>query len=139
MRWFRERGWQVDYVSAGEETVEDCDNQYTIPMTRTPFTPQNLRAYKALKTILLNDYDLIHCHTPMGGCLTRLAARKDRAKIIYTAHGFHFYKGAPLLNWIVYYPIEKYLVKYTDCLITINQEDYSLANQKFKIQMAVSY
>jgi glycosyltransferase EpsD len=139
MRWFSQQGWQVDYVSAGEEMVNDCDNQYTIPMARSPFTLHNFRAYKELKTILLHDYDIIHCHTPMGGCLARLAARKDRAKVIYTAHGFHFYKGAPWLNWLIYYPIEKYLVKYTDCLITINQEDYYFANQKFKMQMVVSY
>jgi glycosyltransferase EpsD len=139
MRWFRQQGWQVDYVSAGEETVEDCDNQYTVCMARSPFKLNNLKAYKELKRILLNDYDLIHCHTPMGACLTRLAARNNKAKLIYTAHGFHFYKGSPFLNWLVYYPIEKYLVRYTDCLITINQEDYYLANQKFKMQMAVSY
>jgi hypothetical protein len=49
-----------------------------------------------------------------GGCLARLAARKNRAKIIYTAHGFHFYKGALLINWFIYYPIERYLTRYTD-------------------------
>jgi glycosyltransferase EpsD len=139
MRWFRERGWQVDYVSAGEESVLDCDNQYVICMVRNPLNFKNIKAYQELKKILLNDYDLIHCHTPIGGLLTRLAARKNRAKVIYTAHGFHFYKGAPLLNWIVYYPVEKYLVKHTDCLITINQEDYYLASQKFKMQKTVSY
>ena len=82
----------------------------------------------------INSYDIIHCHTPVGGVLTRLAARSYRekgTKVIYTAHGFHFYKGAPLLNWIIYYPIEKYLAKYTDTLITINQEDYQLAKNKF--------
>jgi glycosyltransferase EpsD len=75
----------------------------------------------------------------MGACLSRLAARNRGAKIIYTAHGFHFFKGAPLLNWLVFYPIEKYLSKYTDGLVTINEEDYYLANQKFKMQEAVSY
>jgi glycosyltransferase EpsD len=75
----------------------------------------------------------------MGACLTRLAARNCGAKVIYTAHGFHFFKGSPLLNWLVFYPIEKYLSKYTDCLVTINEEDYYLANKKFKMQAAVSY
>jgi glycosyltransferase EpsD len=131
MRWFREQGWQVDYVSMGEEAIFDCDNQYTICMARNPFNLKNFKAYKELKNILTNDYDIIHCHTPMGGCLTRLAAKKTKTKVIYTAHGFHFFKGAPLINWLVYYPIEKYLSKYTDCLITINQEDFNIANEKF--------
>jgi glycosyltransferase EpsD len=139
MRWFRQQGWQVDYVSAGEETVSDCDNQYTVCMARSPFSLNNVRAYKELKTILLNNYDIIHCHTPMGACLARLAARDCGAKVIYTAHGFHFFKGAPLLNWLMFYPIEKYLSKYTDCLVTINEEDYYLANKKFKMRAAVSY
>jgi glycosyltransferase EpsD len=139
MRWFRQQGWQVDYASAGEEVVDDCDNQYTIPIARSPFNLNNLGAYRELKTLLSNDYDIIHCHTPMGACLARLAARKGRARVIYTAHGFHFFKGAPLLNWLVFYPIEKYLSKYTDCLVTINEEDYYLANKKFKMQTAVSY
>jgi len=133
MRWFREQGWQVDYVSAGEEPILDCDNQYAISIERSPYTFRNFKAYKELKKILLNGYDIIHCHTPMGGFLGRLAAKNIRAKakIIYTAHGFHFYKGAPLLNWLIYYPIEKYLAKYTHMLITINEEDYSIAKKKF--------
>jgi glycosyltransferase EpsD len=139
MRWFRQQGWQVDYASAGEEDVPDCDNHYAIPIVRSPFNLKNIRAYKELSCILANGYDIVHCHTPMGACLTRLAARKIRARVIYTAHGFHFFKGAPLLNWLVYYPIEKYLSKHTDCLVTLNEEDYCLANQKFKMQTAVSH
>jgi glycosyltransferase EpsD len=139
MQWFKQQGWQVDYVSAGEEPVFDCDNQYAICIDRSPFSFNNFKTYKELKTILLNDYDLIHCHTPMGGFLVRLAARKSRAKIIYTVHGFHFYKGAPLLNWLIYYPVEKHLTKYTDCLVTINQEDYNLASKKFKMSSIMPY
>ena len=94
-----------------------------------------MKAYFALKKLIEeNDFDIIHCHTPVGGVLTRLAARDVRAKghtkVIYTAHGFHFYKGAPLLNWLVYYPIEKDLSRYTDVLITINKEDYAIAKNK---------
>jgi glycosyltransferase EpsD len=139
MRWFKQQGWQVDYVSAGEEVIHDCDNQYTICIARNPFNLKNLKAYKELKSILINDYDIIHCHTPTGGVLARLAARKNRVKVIYTAHGFHFYKGAPLLNWVIYYPVEKLLLKYTDCLITINHEDYYFAKKKFKMQTVISY
>jgi glycosyltransferase EpsD len=132
MRWFREQGWQVDYASAGEENVPDCDNQYSICMVRNPFNIKNIKAYRELKLILKNNYDIIHCHTPIGGCLVRLVARKSRTKIIYTAHGFHFYKGAPIINWLIYYPIEKYLSQYTDCIVTINQEDYEIARSRFK-------
>ena len=71
----------------------------------------------------------------MGSVVTRLAAKKARKKyhtrVIYTAHGFHFFKGAPLLNWLLFYPVEKWLAKYTDTLILINQEDYDLAKKKF--------
>ena len=79
----------------------------------------------------------MHCHTPMGSVVARLAARearKDGTRVIYTAHGYHFYKGAPLINWLLYYPIEKWLAKYTDTQITITQEDYELAKEKFKIK-----
>ena len=97
----------------------------------------NIKAIFKLKKILEEEkFNIIHCHTPMGGVVTRLAAIKSRkkynTKVIYTAHGFHFFKGAPLLNWIIFYPIEKHLSKYTDCLITINEEDYNLAKKKFK-------
>ena len=132
MRWFKEQDWQVDYVSAGEENVFDCDRHYVIPIKRNPFNIKNIKSYKELKKLLSqNCYNIIHCHTPMGGVLGRLAARNKKTKIIYTAHGFHFYKGAPLFNWLVYYPVEKYLANFTDVLITINTEDYNVAKQKF--------
>lgn len=88
----------------------------------------NLKAYKEVKNILLeNKYKFLHCHSPIGGVVGRIAGHKTQTKVIYTAHGFHFFKGAPFINWILYYPIEKYLSKYTDILITINQEDYKRA------------
>ncbi|GAA6325827.1 glycosyltransferase family 4 protein [Fusobacterium ulcerans] len=88
----------------------------------------NLKAYKEVKNILIeNKYKFLHCHSPIGGVIGRIAGHRTQTKVIYTAHGFHFFKGAPLINWILYYPIEKYLSKYTDVLITINQEDYKRA------------
>ena len=97
-----------------------------------------------MKKILLdNNFDIVHTHTPMGSVVTRLAYKKVRNKVntrmIYTAHGFHFYKGAPLLNWLLFYPVEKYLSKYTDTLITINKEDYELAKNKFKKCKQIEY
>ena len=105
---------------------------------RSPLSKSNLEAVKELKKIVFeNHYDIVHCHTPIAGVCTRLACksfRKNGLKVIYTAHGFHFYKGAPIKNWLVYYPIEKYCSRFTDVLITINREDYALAKKKMKAQ-----
>ena len=88
----------------------------------------NFSAYKDVKKILeKNKYKFLHCHSPIGGVIGRIAGHLTKTKVIYTAHGFHFFKGAPLINWLIYYPIEKYLSKYTDILITINKEDYERA------------
>lgn len=138
MKWFKEQGWEVHVAANGMLDLPYVDQKYTIPIQRTPFRLRNIHAYKALKTIIdKNNYSIIHCHTPMGGVITRLAARKARkhgTKVLYTAHGFHFYQGAPRMNWIIYYPIEKALAHYTDCLLTINQEDYALAMEhRFKV------
>ncbi|MFL2128268.1 glycosyltransferase family 4 protein [Ruoffia sp. FAM 26255] len=102
-----------------------------LEFSRAPLNSNNLKVYKRIKKLLKNgDYDLIHCQSPIGGVLTRLAVANSRRKlghIVYTAHGFHFFKGAALINWFIYYPIERYLAKYTDTLITINKEDYKRA------------
>ncbi len=136
LKMFKEKGYEVHVASRGKEKVEYCDKHYDIQFERFPLKPQNIKAYKELKNIInQNKYEIIHCHTPVGGVLTRLAAKKARkagTRVIYTAHGFHFYKGAPTLNWLIYYPLEKYLSKYTDDLITINNEDYQIAKKKFK-------
>lgn len=97
---------------------------------------ENIRAYKEVyKLVSDHKYDLIHCHSPIGGLITRLACRKIRkhgTPVIYTAHGFHFFKGAPIKNWMLYYPVEKLCSRWTDVLITINQEDFSFAKRKMK-------
>ncbi|RAS79918.1 glycosyltransferase family 4 protein [Priestia endophytica] len=116
--------------------IDGADKIFDISFERSPINKKNIKAYKQLKEIFSNNnYDIVHCNTPMGGVITRLAAkaaRKNGTKVFYTAHGFHFYKGAPLKNWIVYYPIEKWLAKYTDKLITITNEDHELSTKKFK-------
>lgn len=135
MRWFKEQGYEVHYASAGEEKVLDCDKHFTVPFSRNPLKISNVEALRQLKKILNeNKYDIIHTHTPVGSVITRLAAKKARkngTRVIYTAHGFHFFKGAPILNWLTYYPIERIMAKYTDTLVTINKEDYELAKSKF--------
>lgn len=137
LKMFKEAGWETavaarnDYENPGDCQIPYCDTYYDIPFERNPFKPGNLAAYRKLKEIIdTGHYDIIHCHTPVGAALTRLAARDSRkrgTKVIYTAHGFHFYKGAPLLNWIIFYPVERWLAHYTDTLITINKEDYERA------------
>lgn len=133
--WFKSRGWTVDNASPGLEFGEP-DNQYDVCIQRSPYSLKNFTAYRQLKKLIdENDYDLIHCHTPMGSVLARLAARSARkrgTKIIYTAHGFHFYKGAPKFNWLFYFPVERLLAHYTDTLVTLNMEDYERA-RKFKM------
>lgn len=76
------------------------------------------------------DFCLIHCHSPIGGALARLAAHGRGIRVVYTAHGFHFYKGAPVKNWLLYYPVEKLLSYWTDVLITVNREDYGFARRR---------
>lgn len=127
-----------DFENQEECVIPYCDVYHDIPFERNPFNKRNIVAYRQLKMLMINEnFDIVHCHTPVGGALTRLVYKNINSKIntkcIYTAHGFHFYKGAPLLNWMVYYPIEKYLSKYTDVLITINKEDYFRAKKNFNM------
>lgn len=93
---------------------------------------QNLKALWQIEKILKKtDYKFVHCHSPIGGVISRIACHKSKIPCIYTAHGFHFFKGAPIKNWLLFYPIEKYFSKYTDILITINKEDYNNAKKHF--------
>ena len=122
-----------DYDDPADCVIPHCDTYYPVDFARNPLKRANLRAYRQLKQIIdAGDYAIIHCHTPVAAILTRLAARKARKKgtqILYTAHGFHFYRGAPLLNWLVYFPAEWICSFMTDTLITINQEDYAFASK----------
>ncbi|MDF2557769.1 MAG: glycosyl transferase [Bacillales bacterium] len=136
LKWFKDNGFEVHVAAKGKIELPFVDKKINIPFSRSPFHNSNINVYKFLKELIQReDYKLIHCHTPVGGLLTRLAARQNRkkshTKVIYTAHGFHFFKGAPLLNWLLFYPIEKWLSRYTDCLITINSEDFLRAKRVF--------
>ncbi len=92
-----------------------------------------IRAYwQLLRLTDKYEYNWIHCHSPIGGVLARLAAHRKKIRIIYTAHGFHFYKGAPFWNWMIYYPVEKLLSYWTDVLITVNREDYVFAKRHLR-------
>ncbi len=92
---------------------------------------RNIRALWQVEHLLKkNDYVFLHCHSPIGGVVGRVAGKLTGTKVIYTAHGFHFYKGAPAQNWLIYYPIEKLCSYCTDVLITINREDYKIAQKR---------
>ncbi|MFC5542454.1 glycosyltransferase family 4 protein [Ureibacillus suwonensis] len=106
---------------------------YDIEFQRSPLSKENIKAYKKLKKLIHQEkYDIVHTHTPVASACVRLACKKlSEVKVIYTVHGFHFFKGAPIKNWLIFYPIEKWLSKYTDCIITINNEDYNIAKEKF--------
>lgn len=110
---------------------------YDIEFDRSPLKLQNISAYKRLKRLISDQkYDIVHTHTPVASACVRLACRKMKnVKVIYTAHGFHFFKGAPLINWLTYYPVERWLARYTDVLITINKEDYLRSESQFKAHM----
>ncbi|SFJ05721.1 Glycosyltransferase involved in cell wall bisynthesis [Treponema bryantii] len=142
----------ADYTNPGNISKERSEdlikrlkelgaNPIDIPVPRSINPKVVLKAYILVKKLISTEhYNLIHCHSPIGGAITRIAAKSERkngCKVIYTAHGFHFYKGAPLKNWIVFYPIEKILSKFTDVLITINKEDYERATKKFKAKQTV--
>lgn len=137
LKMFKENGYEVHVATNGDEEIPYCDKKHKISFERSPFKINNLKAIKQLKKIIDEEkFDVIHTHTPMGAAVTRLAAKHSRkvnhTRVIYTAHGLHFFKGSSFINWLVFYPVEKYLSKYTDTLILINQEDYDLCKKKFK-------
>ncbi|MGG4393764.1 glycosyltransferase family 4 protein [Paenibacillus thiaminolyticus] len=137
LHWFKQRGWEIHIAAKGELELPYADRKFDIPFERSPFRWRNREAYRQVKRLIEQQgYQIVHCHTPVGGVLARLASRRARrqgTQVMYTAHGFHFCRGAPLINWLLYYPVEKLLARSTDCLITINQEDYRLAvRRRFK-------
>lgn len=145
----KEKGYEV-HVAANFEQGSTSSNErmekfkvelndLNIPFYQIDFSrnvmniPQNMKAFNQIKKLMkYNKYEFVHCHSPIGGVCGRLAAKLTKTKVIYTAHGFHFYKGSFKVNWMIYYPIEKCLSYITDVLITINKEDYNLAKQKMK-------
>lgn len=99
-----------------------------IPFERAPFKVKNFKSLIRLNELVRKKrYDLIVSQEPVGGTIGRLVGKINGCKNIYTAHGFHFYKGGPIKNWLLFYPIEKMLAHITDALITINNEDYTIA------------
>lgn len=142
-------GYKVDVATNFEfgsitsrERVDEFRNElesrgirtYHVPIPREISDIKNIvKSYRIMKKIVKNtNYDIIHTQSPIGGVVTRMAcmdARKKGARVIYTAHGFHFYKGSDKKSWTVFYPVEKFFSRYTDLIITINHEDYRRAKQ----------
>lgn len=141
MRWFLEKGYEVHAVGSNnlgrkDELEEMGVICHDIDFARLPFSRENLKAYKQLSNLFSEYYfELIHTHTPTASLLIRHAAFKAKqGKIIYTAHGFHFFEGASKKNWLLFYPAEKMAAKWTDLLIVMNQEDLvSGENLGFKV------
>ena len=144
LKWFKEQGWETwvaaknDYPD-GTCEIPYCDHFVNIDFARSPFSKQTVVAYRQLKDLFAKErFEIVHTHTPVGGVLTRLAAREARnigTKVIYTAHGFHFYDGAPFANWLLWYPVERAMARLTDVLITINNEDFNRAKKFAKCRV----
>ncbi len=141
-----EKGYEVHAVGKDNlseksgRNLDTLDIVHNINFSRRPFNIRNIKAYKQLKKLINEEaYDIVHCNTPVGGILTRIACVKRRkrgeTKVIYTAHGFHFYRGASKMNWMLYYPVEKFFSYFTDILVTITEEDYKLAVNKFNCRV----
>ena len=132
--------YAANWDGATKEQIAEDEKKYGIKIVhidldRSPYSTKNIKAYKQLVDLINKEkIDYIHCNTPVGGVLGRLAGEKCKVKkIVYEAHGFHFYEGAPKKNWMIYYPVEKLLAKKTDAIITINNEDFERA-KTFKLK-----
>lgn len=131
----------ANFSGTDKEKLESDEKMYGVhfcqlDLARSPYSKNNIKAYKQLVELIKSEnIDCIHCNTPVGGLLGRLAGAKCGVKrVIYQAHGFHFYEGSPKKNWLVYYPVEKWMAKKTDALLTINQEDYKLAIERLHMR-----
>lgn len=122
-----------EWVKELQENLEEIGvRMFHIPVPRSIGDFKHIiLSYRQIKSLCQREnYHLIHTQTPIGGVITRLAAKNVRKKgttVIYAAHGFHFFRGAPVKNWLLFYTVEKLVSKYTDILITINREDYHAA------------
>lgn len=119
------------------ESVKELQcKTYHIPFSRKVGSLKNIKSYSKIKKLIEREkYDVVHTHTPNASVIVRIVCRRLRKsglKVLYTAHGFHFYKGAPIKNWIFFFPVEYVCAFWTDVLITINKEDYNLAKHYMK-------
>ena len=135
-----------DFSQTTREKLDEDEKKYSIRihqinLARSPFSLKNVSAYRQIVELINKEkFDYIHCNTPVGGVLGRLAGMNGRVKkVIYQAHGFHFYKGAPIINWMLYCPVEMFLARITDAIITINSEDYQFALKHMHPRSCIYY
>ncbi len=144
IEYFQSKGYEVWASGMGKEDRMILEEYgvscIDIPFSRSPLNSGNINAYKTLKKLFRTEqFELVHVHTPVAALLTRAAFRSSKqGKIIYTAHGFHFFEGAPKQNWLIYYSVEKLAARWTDHLITINEEDYQNAHKLLPVNK-ISY
>lgn len=107
---------------------------HQVDFDRNPFHfGKNLLAYGQVRQLFREkDYRFVHCHSPIGGMTARIAGHIENIPVIYTAHGFHFYRGAPLKNWLLFYPVEKWLARWTQVLVTVTEEDFRFARRHLR-------
>ena len=134
IKYLIDEGYEVDVatnidVEINEELIKKGVRIFNIPFQRNPLSLKNKDAYKDIQKLYQKEkYDIVHVHTPVASFVTRLALKNEKnLKIVYTCHGFHFYKGGSPINWLLFYPLEKIAAKWTDTLVTINSEDYEIA------------
>ena len=146
IRLLQEAGHTVELACNMDEPLKDtvlalgCKT-YSVPFSRSPLSGQNIAAYRELRRIIEEGhYDIVHTHTPVASALVRIVCRKQRKsglRVFYTAHGFHFYSGAPLKNWLIYYPVEKLCSRWTDVQLTITKEDFERAQRHLHARKTV--
>lgn len=134
MLMLKEKGYDIWAVASGDldhkkELEKYGIKCFDIPFSRKPISIKNLKAYFKLKKFLRkNEFKLIHTHTPVASFLIRIVGRKFKNTVkLYTAHGFHFYNGAPFINWLLYFNAEKFVQRWTNGILVINNEDYNHA------------
>lgn len=140
MKYLKNENYSVDVATNTFVSIDYCDKKISIPIYRNPFHFGNIIAiFKLRKIINKEKYDLVSCSTPMGGVIARLASskakKKYKTKVLYTVHGFHFFKGCNFFKGFLYYLVEKFLSRYNDMLITINEEDYKFALKYFNVDV----
>lgn len=146
VRILQSEGYEVHYASNFRNPIYSFDKKmlkeqgiilHQVDIFKSPIKlRRHLSAIKQLVNIIDTEkINLVHCHNPMGGVDGRYAAHYSKMKpvTIYTAHGFHFYKGAPTINWLLYYTMERWMAHKTDILVTINKEDYK-RSKKFHLK-----
>lgn len=130
LKWFQDHGYETHVACSEMEDLPYVNVFWDVKFIRSPLSFGHFKAYKQLKVIIDREsFLLITTHTPMASILCRLASLKTRirgTKLVYMAHGFHFFKGASFFNWLFYYPIEIFFSRITDSIICINSEDYNL-------------